>query len=158
MDTTNDRTIRKATLSDLDIILHHRKQMFIEMGHADDETMSASLRTSREFFAHALAEGRYQGWLVEDGNSNVIAGGGIVILIRPSHPHHPELRRADILNVYTEPAFRRQGIGRQLMTTMITWCRKEGFSWVTLHASNDGRALYESLGFKQTTEMRLELK
>jgi len=157
MDTTNNFTIRVAASSDLDVILHHRRQMFIEMGHTNDEKMEASQQTSREFFTHALVEGRYRGWLTEDSNGNVIAGGGIVILIRPSHPHHPELRRADILNIYTEPPFRRQGIARHLMLTMIDWCRKEGFSWVSLHASNDGRSLYESLGFKPTTEMRLEL-
>jgi GNAT superfamily N-acetyltransferase len=127
------------------------------MGHADDEKMEASQRTSREFFARAFAEGGYQGWLAEDSGGNVVAGGSVVILSRPSHPHHPGLRRADILNMYTEPAFRGRGIARRLLLIMIDWCRKQGFSWVSLHASNDGRSLYESLGFKPTTEMRLEL-
>jgi len=50
-----------------------------------------------------------------------------------------ECRRATILNVYTDPAYRRRGIARALMETMIDWCRSEGFAHVTLHASDDGR-------------------
>src|SRR5207249_4217659 len=149
--------IREATIADLDVIMHHRRQMFIEMGYANDERMNTSQQNSREFFATALTDRTYRAWLVEDNTGKIIAGGGIVITVRPSHPKHPGLRRADVLNMYTEPAFRRQGVARQLMLTMIEWCKKKGFSWVALHASNDGRPLYESLGFKRTMEMRLEL-
>jgi hypothetical protein len=44
------------------------------------------------------------------------------------------------------------------MRTMIDWCRGEGFAAVYLHASNDGKPLYEALGFEPTTEMRLKLR
>ena len=60
--------------------------------------------------------------------------------------------------MYTDPEFRRQGIARRLMQTMIDWCRKEGFVRVDLHASDKGRPLYESLGFEPTNEMRLNLR
>ena len=44
-----------------------------------------------------------------------------------------------------------------LMRTLIDWCRAEGFNSVNLHASVDGRPLYEQLGFEATNEMRLGL-
>ena len=44
------------------------------------------------------------------------------------------------------------------MKTMIDWCRKESFAAVYLHASKNGRPLYEAMGFKPTTEMRLDLR
>ena len=43
------------------------------------------------------------------------------------------------------------------MRTLIDWCRTEGFESVNLHASADGRPLYEQLGFEATNEMRLSL-
>ncbi len=43
------------------------------------------------------------------------------------------------------------------MEVMLGWCRDEGFRAVTLDASEDGRALYESLGFRPTPQMRLDL-
>jgi GNAT superfamily N-acetyltransferase len=63
-----------------------------------------------------------------------------------------------ILNVYTEPEWRRQGMARKLMLAMIEWCRPQGFPYVDLHASQDGRSLYEQLGFTPTSEMRLRLR
>jgi hypothetical protein len=44
------------------------------------------------------------------------------------------------------------------MRTMIDWCKQEGYAAVYLHASDNGKPLYESLGFEPTTEMRLKLK
>ena len=43
------------------------------------------------------------------------------------------------------------------METMIAWCRADGFEGVLLDASDDGRHLYESLGFLPTTTMRLRV-
>jgi len=43
------------------------------------------------------------------------------------------------------------------MQTMIDWCKREGLARVTLHASDQGRHLYESLGFEPSNEMRLNL-
>jgi predicted GNAT family acetyltransferase len=63
-----------------------------------------------------------------------------------------------IVNVYTEPDHRRRGLARRLMVTMLDWLRQEGYGTVSLHASDYGRALYESLGFRATNEMRLQLK
>ena len=76
----------------------------------------------------------------------------------PSHPYDGQCRRATILNMYTDPRYRRQGIAGRLMQTMIDWCREEKFVHVTLHASDKGRPLYESLGFEATNEMRLKLR
>jgi len=59
--------------------------------------------------------------------------------------------------MYTEPEYRRQGLARRLMEAMVAWCRAERMTSVYLHASDDGRALYESLGFTPTNEMRLVL-
>ncbi len=150
--------IREATVHDLDVIMHHRRQMFVDMGFTDEQQLAVSQSSSRGFIAQGLADGMYRGWLAEDDRGRVVAGSGIVLMVRPSHPEHPGVRRAEILNMYTEPAYRRQGIAHKLMDVMIDWCRKEGFEWVSLHASDEGRHLYESMGFKPTTEMRLKLK
>jgi GNAT superfamily N-acetyltransferase len=66
--------------------------------------------------------------------------------------------RANILNVYTQPESRRNGLARKLLEHAIEWCRANKVSTVILHASEAGRPLYQSLGFKPTTEMRVVLK
>ena len=44
------------------------------------------------------------------------------------------------------------------MLLMIQWLKEQGFGSVVLHASDEGRHLYESMGFIPTNEMRLRLK
>jgi GNAT superfamily N-acetyltransferase len=154
----NDFTIREATIADLDVVLRHRRSMFSEMGYHDEPALVAMLSTSRPFFAERLSDGRYRGWLVENSLNQVVAGGGIIIFDYHSSPADSFSKRSVIVNMYTEPPYRRKGIARKLMEIMIDWCRKEGFGSVLLHASNDGRRLYDELGFKPTNEMRLMLR
>ena len=101
--------------------------------------------------------GSFRAWLAHDSN-HIIAGGAVIITPWPSHPYDLECRRAAILNVYTDPEYRRRGIARTLLQTIIAWCQREGFARVTLHASDDGRHLYEALGFEPGNEMRLKLR
>jgi GNAT superfamily N-acetyltransferase len=149
--------IRKATLDDIPELLRHRQDMYADMGCNDAEAMSRMLETCEPYLATALANGTLHGWLACAGEQ-VVAGGVLLISPWPSHPYDGQCRRASILNMYTDPAFRRQGIARRLIQTMIDWCRTQGFMNVTLHASDKGRPLYESLGFEPTNEMRLDLR
>ncbi len=149
--------IREATAADVDIIVHHRRSMFADMGKSSERGREAMARTAHPMIEAALKDGSYRGWLVEiDGR--VIAGGGVHIVPFQPTPMYPDPRRAWILNVYTEPEFRRQGFARLVLETILMWCRKEGLKRVFLHSSDFGRPLYESLGFEPTTEMKLVLK
>ncbi len=59
-----------------------------------------------------------------------------------------------MLNVFTEPAWRRRGLAELLMRHILDWARQERLDRLVLHASDDGRPLYERLGFAATNEMR----
>lgn len=149
-------TIREATLADLDVVMHHRRSMFADMGSGDREALDAMEATSRPLFARGLGDGTYWGWLAEEAG-RVVAGGGIIMLPYHSSPRDPKPRRAWIVNMYTEPSHRRRGLARRLMEEMIAWCREQRMTAVYLHASDEGRALYEALGFTPTNEMSLRL-
>ena len=87
----------------------------------------------------------------------------VTIRVVPPFPHRHENgeitiaegRQGVIVNVFTEPEWRRRGIAKQLMKKIIAWSRKQSLDDLVLHASDDGRALYEQLGFVLTNEMRL---
>ena len=153
---TLDLLIRQATPDDIPEILRQRRGMYEDMDYNDGEALSTMLSTCEPYLSTALAKGSFRSWLALQ-KERVVAGGAVLINPWPSHPYDLECRRATILNVYVYPDFRRKGIARQLMKTMIDWCRKEGFAAVYLHASQDGRPLYETLGFEPTSEMRLKL-
>jgi GNAT superfamily N-acetyltransferase len=149
--------IRAATPADISEILRQRRAMYEDMDYHDSDKLSAMDSVSAGYLAKAMAEGSFRAWLAS-ADDRVVAGGAIIISPWLAHPYDLECRRATILNVYTDRDSRRRGIARQLLQTMIAWCRQEGFARVDLHASKDGRHLYESLGFEPSNEMRLKLK
>jgi len=149
--------IRDATAADIPEILRHRRRMYEDMQYNDAAALDATIALSAAFLRVAMSEGSFRAWLACAADQ-VVAGGAVLISPWPAHPYDLECRRATILNVYTDPPFRRHGIARQLMQTIIAWCREQGFARVTLHASDDGRHLYESLGFELSNEMRLKLR
>jgi GNAT superfamily N-acetyltransferase len=150
--------IRDAIPSDLPVVMRHRERMFRDMGRAADDRLAAAMAISERFFAHGFSDGTYRGWFVTDGKDEVVAGAGVVLLYHHAGPRDPSERRPVVVNVYTEPGFRRLGLARCLMHRVLEWCRERGFRFVYLHASDDGRPLYESMGFVPTNEMRIDLE
>ena len=59
-----------------------------------------------------------------------------------------------VLNVFTESQCRRQGVAESLMRALIAWATTRGVHRISLHASAEGRPLYEKLGFVPANEMR----
>lgn len=150
-------TIREAAISDIAEIVRLRRRMYEDMRYSDAASLTTMSSLTSEYLSTAIPEGSLRAWLASDSD-RVIAGGAVLVTPWPAHPYDLECRRATILNLYTDPGYRRLGIARQLMETMITWCKSKRFARVTLHASEDGRHLYESLGFEPTNEMSLQLR
>ena len=150
--------VREATLLDLPVILHQRRQMFHDMGLVDPAALDAMDATAEPFFRRALSDASYRGWLAVETNGRVVAGGGIWLAPWPPHPRSPIPVRPFILNMFTEPEYRKRGLARRVMEVIMDWCRTQGFGWVSLHASEQGRPLYASLGFELGNEMRIHLK
>ena len=111
----DDYTIRQATVDDAPIIVHHRRAMFTDMGLADPNDpagLDAMEATFAPYVTRALGDGSYRGWLAETDGGRVVAGGGLIVHEWPARPGNPsDPRRAYILNVYTEPEYRKRGIG-----------------------------------------------
>jgi GNAT superfamily N-acetyltransferase len=153
--TPADITIREAAPSESAIILHHRRSMFRDMGEGTVEELDRMVDVASPWLAGALADGSYRHWLALDSSGRIAGGGGVLLSPWPANPKDPCTERAVILNVYTEPEFRKRGIARQIMLTILAWVKQQGLRSVNLHASDEGRHLYEHLGFEATNEMRL---
>lgn len=150
--------IRTATAHDIPTLIHHRLSMWRDMGRRDQPMLEQMKVAAREYFSSAVPDGSYRGFLAVNEAGEVVGGGGVVVSPWPGSFQQEKPRRAMILNMYVEKPYRRRGIARALMEAMIDWCKQEEFGYVGLHASDEGRPLYEKLGFRSTNEMRLELK
>jgi len=69
-------------------------------------------------------------------------------------------RRGYLLNVYTEPTWRRRGYAGRIVRQSVEWLREQGVGIVALHASEYGQSIYAREGFKlpNMPEMTLRIE
>ena len=137
--------------------------MFRDMGELPDELQDTLVQASTAYFARAIPEGSYVAWVAQkrDAPGEIVGGAGLQLRELLPRPHRLRARlmrgpQALILNVFTERPWRRRGVAEALMRELLEWCRENGVESVVLHASHEGRPLYEKLGFTPTNEMRYE--
>ena len=150
--------IRQATCAntDLNAIVHHRQAMFFDMRYHDETALRAMAGNFRPWLQRKMEASEYLAWFALAPDASIAAGLGVWLMDWPPHMIGAGGRwRGNILNVYTEPAHRRRGMARALMKIALEWCAANQVGSVILHASPEGRGLYESLGFTPTNEMRL---
>ena len=151
--------IRRATAQDADIISWHRARMFEDMGHVSGDAFEILRAKARTRLEQWIDNGNYIGWLATpaDEPEMIVAGAGVQlqpILPRPLDVSTiGEGRQGTIVNVFTEPQWRRRGIAGGLVKEIIAWSKNECLDRLLLHASDDGRSVYERLGFIAGNEM-----
>jgi len=144
---------RRATAADANIITHHRRRMFIDAGRPDDQVLSVMSGNFEPWVAKMIDEQKYIAWLTVDGD-RVVAGAGLLILDWPPHPLDPgSVHRGYLLNMYVDPEYRRRKLGRHLIDLALAEASSRGIHVVALHATDEGRHLYQSCGFRESNEM-----
>jgi GNAT superfamily N-acetyltransferase len=135
--------------------------MFRDMRKLAPHQADALTTATASFLRDAMPRGDYLGWVAEDAVAPGVIVGGAGVHLRPILPRPrggdglelgPE---AIVLNVYVDPAWRRRGVGEALIRALLAALDAGGIRRIVLHASDDGRRLYERLGFEPTNEMRL---
>jgi GNAT superfamily N-acetyltransferase len=151
----DDYRIRRATAADVPTLVEHRVAMFEEIGRTFDRAALAA--AFAPWVRDAIASGFYHGWIADAPSGECAGGAGLSVLPWPPSPLSSAGRIGFVYNVYVEQAHRRRGVARSLMDVLHAWCRENGMGFVALHASDAGRALYESMGYTSTNEMRRTL-
>jgi GNAT superfamily N-acetyltransferase len=152
--------IRRAIAQDADTISWHRARMFQDMGDVSGEAFEILRAKARTRLEQWIDKGNYIGWLATpaDQTEIVVAGAGVQlqsILPRPRGISTiGEGRQGTIVNVFTEPQWRRRGVAGLLIQEIISWSKHERLDRLILHASDEGRSIYEKLGFVASNEMR----
>ncbi len=150
-------TLRFATADEASVLAHHRASMFRDMDEVDEQGAAIIENASTNHLAALIEAREYFAFLAEYEGA-VVGGGGV--WLRPLLPRPGTLQgamEAYVLNVYTEPDHRRNGVARAIMDAIIEWSRGRRVARVALHASKEGRSLYETLGFEPSNEMRILL-
>src|SRR3954471_6419256 len=112
-------TYALAEEKDTPLLVDYRIRFLDEIsGERTDEERLAIRQQMEYYFPKAIAEKSYISLLAKIEN-NVVAQGALMIIERPANYNCPNGKLGYILNMYTVPAYRKQGICRAILEQLI---------------------------------------
>lgn len=131
--------------------------MMLEVGGTTPPTVDRYLLRFRRWLLPRLKSGRITAFGVTTATGHIVGSG--CVWNAPDHPR-PE-RRVDfvpyLFSMYTEPAFRGQGVATRVVRAAERTAKAAGATQLRLHAAPGARRLYRELGFVRGWEMRKRL-
>ena len=108
----------------------------------------------RAYYEEALTDRTHVAYLAFDEQRCVGTGGICFYRVLPTY-FKPTGEKAYIINMYTDPDYRRRGIAYQLLDLLVKEALDRGVSYISLEATEAGKALYRKYGFgRLTSEMQ----
>lgn len=146
---------KKATPEDIEELVKTR-QIVLRAANklAEDVDMPIVEQESYAYYRRALETGEHVAYLVYDSGKFIGAGGVSFYQVMPTY-HNPSGKKAYIMNMYTAPEYRRQGIAFHTLDLLVKDAKEQGVSSIALEATDMGRPLYEKYGF---TNMKNEME
>ena len=134
---------RKLTGQDVARFIEMRIAQLREEGAAEDIDLTAALE---DYYQRHLADDTFISWLAVDGD-RIVGTSGMSIVEKPPYFGCPTGKIGLLSSMYTEKAYRRQGIARELLGRVMEEARLRGCGAVQITASDMGVYLYGSYGF-----------
>lgn len=153
--------IRIATRNDIKILTKHRELMFEEMSSSKNREIDKALFVTMavsysKYLLDSMKLDQLCGWVAEV-ESEVVGSGILSFINWPPGPGESHARAGLLHSLYTDLKFRRLGIAKSIIGNAISASKKRDLKWITLGASDDGKPLYEKLGFRLSTEAKMFL-
>lgn len=152
-------TIRTAHQGDIELLVRLRMDYIIadygEISPTDRKNILARLPG---YFWKGLEDKSFLAVLAEvDGD--VVSVAYLAICNKPASVVFPTGKIGTLLNVLTYPQHRRKGYAFLVVSRLVEEARKLGVDSIDLTATQEGKSLYDQLGFQESTrpEMRLRL-
>ncbi len=146
-----DITIESAQTADFPTIAQFHQEMFREIAREEgspwsEETLSALPSAFLDYLVKQSSTQDTMIWCARHGQT-LVACACLTVASWPPVPADLAARAGLIHTIYVHPEYRRRGIARQLLETVLEYCRARKVRRLQLGASKAGRHLYEKFGF-----------
>lgn len=147
---------KKATIEDINFLTKSRIEVLRAANKLEDDVDMAEVEAqSHDYYKKALSDGTHTAYLVFDGDRFIGAGGISYFRVMPTY-HNVSGKKAYIMNMYTNPDYRRLGIAYKTLELLVADAKEKDVKAISLEATDMGRSLYEKFGFvKMNNEMEL---
>ena len=146
---------KKLTEKELDTFIQMRIRQLREEGAREDIDLTPALR---DYYTRHMADGTFVSWLAVD-EGKIIATSGMSFVEKPPYFACPTGRIGLLSSMFTEPAYRRHGIAKHLLSLVVQEAKAYGCGTVQITASDMGVLLYTDFGFvKNGNFMQYKIK
>jgi GNAT superfamily N-acetyltransferase len=148
--------IRLATLDDVDALVSLRLVFLEEVGSVRSGDDCGELGAAiRDYLVRKMPTGEFLAWVAE-GEDGIVGTSGVTLFERPPNGANVAGIEAYLSNMYTVPNRRGKGIGTALVEAVVAHLKETRARRIWLHATEEGRPLYEKAGFVASeTDMEL---
>lgn len=136
---------RKLTAEDLDSFIRMRIAQLREEGAREELDLVPALK---DYYRRHLKDGTFVSWLAVDGEK-IVGTSGMSFVEKPPYFSCPNGRIGLLSSMYTDPAYRRRGIARELLGRIVEEARAYGCGSAQITASDMGVLLYSDFGFQK---------
>jgi len=147
-----------AGQGDVGLLAEHRKKMWLDIHPEYDSQVGVTEKGAKRWIEAQLSRGSLIGLIVRTDDGEVVGSGCIWLREEQPKPTNMRLVVPYIMSMYTEKKFRRHGVASLIVKGALKWCKKRKYDRVVLHASKEGRLVYEGLGFEPSNEMKFTLR
>ena len=134
---------KPLTMDQIDTFARLRISQLREEGATEDGDLLPALL---DYYGRHLPNGSFVSYLALDGE-RIVGTSGISIVEKAPWFSCPTGRIGLISSMWTDSAYRRQGIARRLLSLVVDAARKQGCGTVWITASDMGVPFYRSFGF-----------
>ena len=138
-------TYRKLTGEDLETFIQMRIRQLREEGATEEIDLVPALL---DYYGRHMADGTFVSWLALDGDQ-IVGTSGMSFVEKPPYFGCPSGKIGLLSSMFTDPAYRRKGIARELLSRVVEEARAHGCGAVQITASDMGVLLYTDFGFKK---------
>ena len=144
--------LRQPNLQDLEALIQLRLELLREAGDIKGDSDTANLaKATRKYLGEKMPLGEFLAWVAEV-DSQIVATSGLAFFQRPPYNGNISGLEAYIMNVYTIPMWREQGIATALLKKIISFVRATEARRLWLHSTEGGKRVYKKLSFVSTSK------
>lgn len=134
---------RKLIEEDLDIFIEMRICQLREEGAKEDIDLRPALY---DYYIRHMADGTFVSWLAVD-DDRIVGTSGMSFVEKPPYLGCPSGKIGLLSSMFTDSAYRRKGIAKELLIRVVNEARAYGCGTVQITASDMGVLLYTDFGF-----------
>lgn len=134
---------KRLTEKELDTFIAMRIAQLREEGATEEIDLVPALK---DYYHRHMADGTFVSWLALDGDE-IIGTSGMSFVEKPPYFGCPSGKMGLLSSMFTNPAYRRKGIARELLSRVIADARDYGCGTIQITASDMGVKLYTDFGF-----------